>query len=124
MEKIINIENGKDIKLSSSAAFLYIYKNQFGREPLKDLMNLQKGFVNSEETDEIQLMETFNLEVIQNLAWALAKVGDYKGTPEPIEFYLNNPNFMPLDHVSELLTLALGSISVNMQVEEEIEEKN
>ena len=124
MEKIINIENGKDIKLSSSAAFLYIYKNQFGREPLKDLMNLQKGFVNSEETDEIQLMETFNLEVIQNLAWALAKVGDYKGTPGPIEFYLNNPNFMPLDHASEILNLALGSISVNMQVEEEIEEKN
>ena len=124
MEKILKIEGGKDIKLSSSAAFLYIYKNQFGREPLKDLMNLQKGFVNSEETDEIQLMETFNLEIIQNLAWALAKVGDYRNTPEPIEFYLNNPNFMPLDHSSEILNLALGSISVNMQVEEETEEKN
>ena len=113
MEKIITTESGKEIKLNSSAAFLYIYKNQFREDPLKDLMGMSNAFTNKSELNE--MMAGLDLEILYNMSWALAKCGD-PTIPEPIEFYKINDDFLPLDHAEEIVDLALSSLTTTVKI--------
>lgn len=126
MIKTIFTESDKEIKLSNAAAFLYVYKNQFGKEPLKDIAELTKAFQNQEEElDQMELMKRFDLEVLYNLAWSLAKTADRK-TEEPMDFYLKYDDFKPLDHALDIINLAVSSLTGSFEVEDSKEqsEKN
>lgn len=122
MIKVIELENGAEVKLTSSAAFLYIYKNEFKRDPLADVFKLienlgvleegQQAKETLEGKSELELMQMFkgiDLTILNDLAWALAKTAK-KDIGAPIEFYLNNPGFVPLDHIQEIMDLVINSL--------------
>lgn len=123
MNKTIQTPSGKEVRLSNAAAFLIVYKNQFNREPLKDIIKLQKSFDVSESKDSTEALANVELEHLYNIAWALAKLADSKiGTP--LDFYAKNDDFIPLDHADEILTMAIESLTGEAIVSEEAQEKN
>lgn len=70
MEKIINI-SGKDVKFRSTAGTLYRYRTQFKSDMIKDLMKIQTKL--SKVTDEMEQFNQVDLEIFEQIAWALAK---------------------------------------------------
>lgn len=108
MEKLITTKSGREIKLSSSAAFLYLYKSQFHRDPLKDLMEMSKE--NGEGNFDV------DTETLYNVTWALAKCAN-KEVSDPISFYTENSDFLPLDHVTEIIEIAMGSLISEVEIE-------
>ncbi len=138
MEKIINV-GGKDVKLKSSAAFAIIYKSQFRRDPLADIMQLAKVVSKMDlkkiaankdiiedmgddgEGKEIELLGVLeglpgglDTEMFYNFTWALAKAAD-KDIPEPIEFFGQFESFPIFDNLEDTLGLALTSMNVSVQ---------
>jgi len=95
MEKTINIA-GVPVKLKSTAATPFIYKAQFGRDYIKDLLkmasltDLQKAVNDKGELDvkklNVEDIEKLDLSVFYNYLWALAKNAD-SSIPEPIEWF-------------------------------------
>lgn len=126
MIKTITLDEGKEIRLSDSAAFLLVYKAQFGREPIQDLLKVQQAFTvkEGEELDTLDAMQRFDMEIIYNIAWALAKVGNTT-MKDPIKFYSEFGDFKPIEHINDILDMALRSLSPSFSLEiEEEEEKN
>lgn len=118
MIKVLTTPSGREVTLSSTAAFLYIYKNQFRREPLKDLMEIASALTENENEEEnyMEMIQKFDMETIYGITWALAKCAD-KNTPEPLEFYTKNPDFFPIDHIDVIVDMALGSMLSTVEIE-------
>lgn len=123
MIKTISLGN-KEIKLSSAAAFLLVYKQQFKREPLQDIMEISKKLEVVDHENSNDLVKNMDLEVVYNLAWALAKTANYSKVSDPISFYIENEDFKPIEHIDTIISMALTSISPDFEIEEEVEEKN
>ncbi len=79
--KIIEID-GKEVQFRASAAIPRLYRNKFHRDIYKDLNELQKGI--DENDAESSNLDTFSLELFENIAWLMAKHQnpDVPDTPE------------------------------------------
>lgn len=121
MIKRLEIE-GKPVELNSSAGWLYVYRNQFGRDILPDIMpmiesllTLALDFMKNSNADEIGFEEMIEFadedrmdDVFARLSgletttllgifWALAKNADRSiGQPED---YFNEFEILPLDEI-------------------------
>lgn len=124
MVKTITTPSGNEIKLSNAAAFLIVYKNQFGREPLKDLLKFQKATESHKGDDFLKIASELDLDILYNLAWTLAKLGNFNRVKDPIKFFIENDDFLPLDHVDDIIEMVMGSLSIDMVLEVEQDEKN
>lgn len=135
MEQIIKLQGGGEVKLASSASFLYVYMNQFGENPFPKLFDMSKMFMerqkdkpkesdtqDEENKDEeskaatisesiryLDLMTSIDILYLQNITWALAKNAD-SAVPEPMQFYQEHPEFLPMDYVEDIINLAIGSL--------------
>ena len=110
MRKVSDLE-GRSVELNSSAGWLYIYRSNFGRDILPDIMPMLQGlltlvidFMKQSESGTItvdNLIEFADEETIDNLAitfsgletvtilnifWSMVKNADPK-TPDPVEFF-------------------------------------
>lgn len=115
MIKKITTPSDKEIKLSSSAVFLLLYKDQFKSDPLKDILEMAGSLDAKEELTGDDLI-SLDLPILYNLAWALAKCADPKKVGDPLEFYSKNEDFLPLDHVDAILDLAMGSMTTDVNI--------
>ncbi len=121
MEKTIKIGN-KDVTFKCTASTPLRYKAQFGKSFLADAANLMK-FADTKKTKKVKGADgkvtekddydftKLNLELIYNLAWAMAKTADHN-LPDPLT-WLDTFDVFPLDIiapiVSELLEHTLQS---------------
>lgn len=74
--------DGKEVTFRASAAIPRLYRNKFHRDIYKDLNELQKG-IDENDPDNSNL-DTFSLELFENIAWLMAKHQnpDVPDTPE------------------------------------------
>ena len=79
--KTIEVD-GKEVQFRASAAIPRLYRNKFHRDIYKDLNELQKGI--DENDTESSNLDTFSLELFENIAWLMAKHQnpDVPDTPE------------------------------------------
>ena len=79
--KTIEVD-GKEVQFRASAAIPRLYRNKFHRDIYKDLNELQKGI--DESDAESSNLDTFSLELFENIAWLMAKHQnpDVPDTPE------------------------------------------
>ena len=75
--KTIEVD-GKEVQFRASAAIPRLYRNKFHRDIYKDLNELQKGI--DESDAESSNLDTFSLELFENIAWLMAKHQDLKKT--------------------------------------------
>lgn len=88
MEKKIEID-GKQVLFRASAAIPRIYRMKFGRDIYKDLRQLEKS-MDAEDENDSQL-DSFSLEMFENIAFVMAKHAD-PSIPDTTEEWLDEFN--------------------------------
>ena len=91
--KTVEID-GTEVAFRASAAIPRLYRNKFHRDIYKDLNELQKGI--DENDPENSNLDTFSLELFENIAWLMAKHQnkDVPDTPEDCSTSLTPSPFM------------------------------
>jgi hypothetical protein len=77
------------VTFRASAAIPRLYRNKFHRDIYRDLSELQKGI--DESDAENSSLDTFSLELFENIAWLMAKHAD-KTVPDTPEEWLDEFN--------------------------------
>lgn len=83
MVKQIEID-GKQVAFKASAAIPRIYRIKFGRDIYKDLRQLEKAVGDNKE--ESSGLDTFSLEMFENIAYIMAKHADPSIPDNPEEW--------------------------------------
>lgn len=78
--------NEKPVTFRASAAIPRLYRNKFHRDIYRDLSKLQKSI--DENDAENSSLDTFSLELFENIAWLMAKHAD-KDVPDTPEEWLD-----------------------------------
>ena len=85
-----NIEiDGKQVPFRASAAIPRIYRIRFHRDIYKDLKSLEGAVDNNDE--ENSTLDSFSLEMFENIAYVMAKHAD-KSIPDSPEEWLDQFN--------------------------------
>ena len=88
LTKTVEID-GKEVTFRASAAVLRIYRMKFHRDIYKDLDTLQKSVDTSSEN--ASTLDTFSLEIFENIAYVMAKHAD-PSVPDSPEEWLDQFN--------------------------------
>lgn len=91
MEKVIRIGD-KDIKFKASAGTPRRYRQVFRRDMMKDMAQLINKI--KPEGDEIALTE-IDLEIFENVAYIMARQGDFDNTPDTPDDWLDQFDLFP-----------------------------
>ena len=104
MEKIVKVGE-YEFPARSNAATLLSYRRNFGRDGMKDLLALVKGFGNKNADDADSVVQafadgSFEIETLYRYIWTFAKSAD-KEIP-PMEEWLEGFDIPALEFVSEV----------------------
>ena len=110
--KTIEVD-GKEVQFRASAAIPRLYRKKFHRDIYNDLNELQKGI--DESDAEISNLDTFSLELFENIAWLMAKhqIHDVPDTPED---WLDQFNTFSIYEILPQI-IELWGLNVEQQVE-------
>ena len=98
----INID-GVEVAFKASAAIPRIYRLKFQRDIYKDIALLEKSI--DEENPEASNLDTFSLEMFENIAFIMAKHAD-ANIPDTVEDWLDQFNTFSIYQVlPELIEL-------------------
>lgn len=117
MEKTIKID-GRDVTFKATGGVMLRYKNQFGREYIADIMELEefqntKTLKKVKQSDgSIKVIESYeytklNLETFYNLAWTLAKTAD-STIPDPLTWLDSFNTFPVFEILPQLMEIIFG----------------
>lgn len=101
----------KEVQFSTSFAWTFIFKSQFGMDPAKILIpSIQRSFSNEDpEAQAYMLFELLGFVSIAQIAWSMAKLCD-RSLPEPEKWIEEaGDNFPALDIVTDLLPEVIES---------------
>ena len=102
IERTIEID-GKGVKFRASAAIPRIYRLKYGRDIYKDISVLEKSIDGNDP--ENSTLDTFSLELFEDLAYIMAKHAD-ANIPDSIEEWLDDFNTFSIYQVlPELIEL-------------------
>ena len=110
--KTIEVD-GKEVQFRASAAIPRLYRNKFHRDIYKDLNELQKGI--DESDAESSNLDTFSLELFENIAWLMAKHQN-PDVPDTPEDWLDQFNTFSIYEILPQI-IELWGLNVEQQVE-------
>lgn len=110
--KTITID-GQEVTFRASAAIPRLYRNKFHRDIYRDLNELQKGIDASDA--ENSSLDTFSLELFENIAWLMAKHAD-KDVSDTPEEWLDGFNTFSIYEVLPQI-IELWGINTEQQVQ-------
>lgn len=118
MEKVLNI-SGKDIKMKSTAGTLMRYRNNFGRDLIKDIIHLQNKLKNvNSGTEQFALVD---LDMFEKIAWCMAKTAD--NTIADIEHWLDDfETFDIMKVLPEIMQLLVDNLQQENESKKKLEE--
>ena len=88
MERKITID-GKEFNFKASAATPKRYRDKFHRDMLQDIAKLMIAFTKDENGEPDVDLEEFDMEILENIAYIMAKQGDYDRVPDKVEDWLD-----------------------------------
>ncbi len=104
--------DGKEVTFRASAAIPRLYRNKFHRDIYKDLNELQKGI--DENDPESSNLDTFSLELFENIAWLMAKHQNPE-VPDSPEDWLDEFNTFSIYEILPQI-IELWGLNVEQQV--------
>ena len=110
--KTIDLD-GRQVTFRASAAIPRLYRNKFHRDIYRDLNELQKGIdeANPQESD----LDTFSLELFENIAWLMAKHKN-PDIPDTPEEWLDEFNTFSIYEILPQI-ISLWGLNVETEVE-------
>lgn len=111
--KTINID-GQDVTFRASAAIPRIYRNRFHRDIYKDLRDLQQSI--DTENPEASSLDTFSLELFEDISYIMAKHADPAGVPDTPDEWLDNFGTFSIYQVLPEI-IELWGLNIQTQVE-------
>ena len=78
--------DGQEIGFKASAAIPRMYRNMFGRDVYKDIMQLGEAVKDNDEG--ASTLDSFSLEMFESLAWVMAKHYDPEKVPDSVDDFL------------------------------------
>ncbi|MGM9917464.1 hypothetical protein [Anaerotignum sp.] len=111
MEKVVRVAE-YEFPVRSSAATLLSYRRNFGRDGMKDLLALVKGFgrklpsaENPDENNKEELLQTFadsafEMDTLYRFIWTFAKSAD--NSIPPLEEWLDTFDVPALEFVADV----------------------
>ena len=102
--------DGKEVLFRASAAIPRLYRIKFRRDIYKDLAQLEKAVDTS--TEDGSMLDTFSLELFENIAYMMARHADptIPGTPEEwLEDFNTFSIYQVLPQIIELWGLNIES---------------
>lgn len=111
MTRKIEID-GKEVLFKASAAIPRIYRIKFHRDIYKDLSALEKGI--DKNSEEGSILDTFSLEMFENIAYIMAKHAD-STIPDTPEEWLDEFNTFSIYQVLPKL-IELWGLNVQTDV--------
>ena len=106
MEKIILVD-GKEIKFKSTAGTLMRYRNNFGRDLIKDIIALEKKFKNVKSG--MAQFEIVELDMFEKIAWSMAKTAN-ENVPD-IDHWLDEfDSFSIMKVLPDIMELLIGNL--------------
>ena len=109
--KTITID-GQEVTFRASAAIPRLYRNKFHRDIYRDLNELQKGI--DESNAENSNLDTFSLQLFENIAWLMAKHAD-SSVPDTPEEWLDAFNTFSIYEILPQI-IELWGINTEQQV--------
>lgn len=103
--------DGKQVPFKASAAIPRIYRIKFGRDIYKDLRELEKTVGDNKE--EASNLDTFSLEMFENIAYIMAKHAD-PSVPNSPEEWLDEFNTFS---IYQILPQIIELWGLNVQTE-------
>ncbi len=113
LTKTIEID-GQQVTFRASAAIPRIYRNKFHRDIYRDLSALQKSI--DEENPEASMLDSFSLEVFEDISYIMAKHADPAGVPDTADEWLDQFGTFSIYQVLPEI-IALWGLNVQTQVE-------
>lgn len=95
--------DGKEVAFKASAAIPRIYRLKFQRDIYRDIADLEKSVGNGDE--ESSNLDTFSLEMFENIAYIMAKHADPTVPETPEEWLDNFSTFSIYQVLPELIEL-------------------
>ena len=113
LTKTVNID-GRDVTFRAFAAIPRIYRNRFHRDIYKDLHDLQKNI--DQEDPETSALDSFSLELFEDISYIMAKHADPKGVPDTPDEWLDQFGMSSIYQVLPKI-IELWGLNVQTQVE-------
>ena len=113
LTKTIEID-GQQVTFRASAAIPRIYRNKFHRDIYRDLSALQKSI--DEENPEASMLDSFSLEVFEDISYIMAKHANPVGVPDTADEWLDQFGTFSIYQVLPEI-IALWGLNVQTQVE-------
>ena len=110
--KTVSID-GTEVTFRASAAIPRLYRNKFHRDIYKDLNELQKGIDASDP--ESSSLDTFSLELFENIAWLMAKHQNPEVPDTPEEWLDQFTTFSIYEILPQIIEL--WGLNVEQQVD-------
>lgn len=100
----------KELQFSTSFAWVFIYKSQFGKDPAQILLPAVRDLQGAdEESAGYTLMERLGFSGVTEISWAMARLADKK-TPDPEAWIASlGDDFDMMELVTEVLPEAIES---------------
>lgn len=121
MTKTVSID-GKEVLFKASAAIPRIYRLKFGRDIYKDLRELSKSM--DGQNPEESTLDTFSLEMFENIAYIMAKHAD-SNIPDTPEDWLDGFNTFSIYQVlPEIIQLWGMNVQTDVDSKKKFSELN
>ena len=113
MNKTVIVGN-KELKLKTSAALMRLYRANFGRDLMKDVLSL-KG------VDQETIFEDDNMETLENITYTMARHADPDIADNIVEWLADFDTFGLLGVLPEVLNLWEEEIKTSSDAKKNIE---
>ena len=118
MEKTILI-SGKEVRLKNTGSFALRYKEQFGKNPISEIMGMIEVFQDmdiesiSPELDLADLKK-IDFDIFYNVIWTMAKTAD-KSIASPLDWLDEFDEFPIIDILPEVMDMLIQSFTSTIQ---------
>ena len=113
MRRILNI-GGNDVAFESNAVTPILYKAEFGRDYLAEMLKLSTAVDILEDPKKAspEDFDKLDFDVFSRLAWAMAKTAERDNTKSYLEWLTEHKNFNVMEHAGVIADLVQSNFNV------------
>lgn len=105
MKKVI-VMDGMEIGVACSAYTPRLYRSKFNRDLVKDFNKIGEALRKGSKLSNAEKLELIDLEVLENIAYTMAKEYDLHGvTDDPAEWLMQFENFSIYKALPEIIAM-------------------